>query len=291
MYQADQEVAAPAGLVEGTGNTEEDRNLWQEFLDWESWVPSVLAALAVLVIGWWVAKLITGITRRALNNRKLDPMLSGFLCHILYMGLMTIVIISALSQVGIQTTSFVAVLGAAGLAIGFALQGSLSNFAAGVMVIFFRPFQVGDYIAAGGTEGLVQEIMLFATVLKTRDNKRIIVPNSALTDGNIVNHTAEPTRRVDMVFGVSYSDDIPKAESILKSIVDGDGRILKDPEPDILCAELGDSSVNFYVRPWCNTDDYFDVLFHVTREVKLRFDAEGISIPFPQRDVHLHQVA
>ena len=267
-----------------------DPTLVDKLLDYGAWGPPLLAALAVLVIGWWITRLVTGIARRAMTSRQLDPMLTGFLAHMVYMVLMTLVIITALGQIGVKTTSFIAILGAAGLAIGFALQGSLSNFAAGVMVIFFRPFKVGDYIEAGGTEGLVEEIMIFATVLKTRDNKKIIVPNAALTDGNIVNHTAEPTRRIDMVFGISYSDDIPQAEGILRAILERDQRILDEPRPDVLCAELGDSSVNFYVRPWVKTEDYFDVLFHVTREVKMRFDAEGVSIPFPQRDVHLHQV-
>ncbi len=253
--------------------------------------PRVLAAVLVFIIGWWVAKLLTKLARRTMEARSIDAMLVGFLSHMVYMALMTLVVITAMGQLGVQMTSFIAVLGAAGLAVGFALQGSLSNFAAGVMIILFRPFKVGDYVEGGGTEGVVLEILIFATILRTRDNKRIVVPNAAMTDGNIVNHTAEDTRRVDMCFGISYADDIPKAEKVLKDILDAEARILKDPAPDILLAELADSSVNFYVRPWVKTDDYFDVLFHVTREVKLQFDAESISIPFPQRDVHLHQVA
>ena len=255
------------------------------------WAPMVLAAVVTLIIGWWISKMLVGILRRVMNNRKVDPMLTGFLCHIAYMGLLTVVVISALGQLGVETTSFVAVIGAAGLAIGFALQGSLANFASGVMIIFFRPFKVGDFIEGGGVSGLVQEILMFATVLKTRDNKRVIVPNSALTDGNITNYTAEPLRRVDMVFGISYSDEIPKAEEVLRGILADDERILSNPEPEVFMAGLGDSSVDFHVRPWVKTDDYFDVMFHVTREVKIRFDREDISIPFPQRDVHLHQVA
>ncbi|MHC4695766.1 MAG: mechanosensitive ion channel family protein [Planctomycetota bacterium] len=205
--------------------------------------------------------------------------------------LMTPVVISAVQKLGVPTTSFVAVVGAAGLAVGFALQGSLANFAAGVMVIIFRPFKAGDFVEAGGVSGAVEEVQIFATVLKTPDNKRVIVPNSAITGGTITNYSANETRRVDLVFGIGYGDDIKKAKDALEDILAQDERVLKDPTATIAVAELADNSVNLVVRPWVKTLDYWDVLFDVTEAVKQRFDAENISIPFPQRDLHLHQVA
>jgi small conductance mechanosensitive channel len=204
-------------------------------------------------------------------------------------GLITFVIISAAAQIGIQTASFVAVIGAVGLAIGFALQGSLSNLAAGVMLIIFKPVKVGDYIAGGDSEGIVESVGIFVTTLVTIDNKVVYVPNATLTGGNITNFTEKDTRRVDMVFGISYSDDIDKARASIDEVVSRNSKILKDPKPDILVSELGDSSVNFNVRPWVNTADYWHVYFDVHEQIKKKFDEQNISIPFPQRDVHLYQ--
>jgi small conductance mechanosensitive channel len=243
------------------------------------------------VIGRWIAKFIVRLVRKAMQSRQLDEILTRFICNILNMALLVAVVIAAMDQAGIQTTSFVAVLGAATLAIGFALQGSLSNFAAGVMIIIFRPFKVGDYVDAGGTAGIVEEVSVFATVFRTPDNKIVIVPNSSITGGNITNYSAKDTRRVDMVFGIGYGDDIAKAKGILERLVKEEERILADPEPQIAVAELADSSVNIVCRPWVKGGDYWPVFFDLTEKVKNEFDANDISIPFPQQDVHMHQVA
>jgi small conductance mechanosensitive channel len=221
----------------------------------------------------------------------MDETLAKFLVALTRITLLTLVIIAAITALGVEPVSFVAVLGAAGLAVGMALQGSLSNFAAGVMLIIFRPFNVGDYVEAGGSAGVVQEIRIFSTILNTPDNKKVILPNSTVTGGNIVNYSANDTRRVDMVFGIGYDDDIKAAKEILEQIVAADNRVLKDPAPKIAVSELADSSVNFVVRPWVKTEDYWNVYFDITEKVKLTFDEKGISIPFPQTDVHLHQVA
>jgi small conductance mechanosensitive channel len=250
--------------------------------------PSVVGALAILVIGYFVAKILTALVRRALNRAGVDETLVKFAGNIAQRGLMVMVVIAGLERLGVNTTSFAAVLAAAGLAVGLAFQDSLSNFASGVLVIVFRPFSVGDFVEAGGVSGTVEEVQIFTTVLKTPDNKRVIVGNSAVTAGSITNYSANTTRRVDMTFGIGYSDDIAKARRIIEAILDEDPRVLSDPEPAILVLELADSSVNFAVRPWCATGDYWGVYADVTEKLKLAFDAEGVSIPFPQNDVHLH---
>jgi small conductance mechanosensitive channel len=249
----------------------------------------VLGALATLIVGIWLAKWMAKIAGKVLNKRNVDPTLTKFAVSLVKVALIAFVIISAISQVGIETTSFVAVIGAAGLAVGFALQGSLSNFASGVMLIIFKPIKVGDYIEGGGGAGSVESIGIFVTTLTTPDNKVIYIPNSTLTGSNIVNYSAKDKRRIDMVFGIGYSDDIDKAKSVINSILDGDSRILKDPAPQIVVAELADSSVNFNVRPWVSSADYWDVYFKVTEQIKKKFDEQNISIPFPQRDVHMFQ--
>ena len=238
-----------------------------------------------------MARSLTGFAARAMTSAKVDGMLIGFLRNIIFAALMVFVVLAALNQLGIQTASFIAIVGAAGLAIGLALQGSLSNFAAGVMMIIFRPFKVGDYVEAGGTAGVVEEIMLFTTRLKTGDNREIWVPNNAITGGNIVNYSARTTRRVDMTVGVSYADDLKHVRSVIEEVLANDPRVLKDPAPVVAVAELADSSINFVVRPWVNAGDYWDVKFDFNETIKNRFDAEGISIPFPQQDVHMHEVA
>ncbi len=249
----------------------------------------ILTALVILIIGRWIARFFGRLVQRLMEKRDVDPTLTGFVGSLTYYMLFTFVVLAALSQLGIQTTSFIAVIGAAGLAVGLALQGSLANFAAGFMLIFFRPFRVGDYIEGAGVAGTVENIQIFTTQLKTPDNKTIIIPNAKLTDDNIVNWSATGTRRVDMVFGIGYEDDIDKAKSIMQEVLAGDERILKNPPPQIALSELADSSVNFVVRPWVNTGDYWGVYFDVTETIKKRFDAAGVSIPFPQRDVHLYQ--
>ena len=199
------------------------------------------------------------------------------------------VVLAAISKLGIQTTGLIAILGAAGLAVGLALQGSLSNFAAGVLIIIFRPFKIGDVIDAGGALGVVEEIGILVTEMKSPDNKKIIVPNSGIMSGNITNITAKDTRRCDMTFGVGYGDDLDKTQNILMEMLKADERVLEDPAPMVVVSELGDSSVNFAVRPWVKKEDYWGVFFDMQKAVKQRFDKEGISIPFPQRDVHLFQ--
>ena len=248
----------------------------------------VIAAIAVFIIGRWVARAVTNLVKKIMGKRKIDPTLISFTANLAYIGLLVFVIIAALGQLGIQTTSFIMVLGAAGLAIGLALQGSLSNFAAGFLMIIFRPITIGDYIEGAGVAGTVEDIQLFTTTLKTPDNKTVIVPNAGLTSGNIVNWTVKGTRRVDMVMGIGYDDDIDKAKKVMADVVAADERVLKEPAPLIALVELADSSVNFVVRPWVKADDYWTVKFEITEKIKKAFDAEGINIPYPQQDVHLY---
>lgn len=251
----------------------------------------ILGAIAILTGGWVGAKIARAVVRKMMYKAKLDPTLVGFLSNLAYFLLTAVVFIAALGTAGVETGSLVAVVGAAGLAVGFALQGSLSNFAAGLMIIFFRPFRVGDVVEGAGATGEVEEIQVFATLLKTGDNKRIVIPNSALTGGNIVNYSANPDRRVDLVFGIGYGDDIDKAKGIVRRILEAHPLVLKDRAPEVVVGQLADSSVNLYVRPWARNTDYWQVLFEVTESVKKAFDGQGVTIPFPQRDVHLHQVA
>lgn len=249
----------------------------------------VVGAIAILVIGWFAAKGVRALIRRMLRRANVDATLVSFVASLCYVGIMAFVIIAALGKLGVETASFVVVLGAAGLAIGLALQGSLANFAAGVLMIIFRPFKAGDYIEGGGVAGVVKEIGIFTTELRSPDNRKIIVPNGKMMGDNIVNYTAEDMRRIDLTAGVSYSDDLDKVRKVLEEILAKDGRVLKDPAPTIGVLELGDSSVNFAVRPWVKTSDYWDVYFATQESIKKRFDAAGISIPFPQQDVHLHK--
>jgi small conductance mechanosensitive channel len=249
----------------------------------------VIAAIVIFVVGRWAAKLIEKLIVRIMNKRKIDPAIVSFTESLAYVLLMTFIVIAALAQLGIQTTSFIAVIGAAGLAIGLALQGSLANFAAGFLMLIFKPFKVGDYVDGGGASGTVEKIQIFTTQLKTVDNKVIIIPNSKMMGDNIVNYSAKDMRRVDMLFGVSYRDDLDKVRTILRDIMDGDARVLKDPEVMIVVKALADSSVNFEVRAWVKTADYWGFYFDSMIAVKKRFDSEGVSIPFPQRDVHVYE--
>ena len=249
----------------------------------------VIAAIAILIIGRLVAKGFRSFFEKILTGRDVDPMITNFVGNLTYVLLLVFFVLAALGQLGVQTTSFVAVIGAAGLAIGLALQGSLSNFAAGFLMIIFRPFKVGDFIEGAGTSGTVEHIQIFTTQLKTPDNKTVIIPNAALTADNIVNWSTKGTRRVDMVAGIGYDDDIDKARQVLADIIAEDNRILKDPAPLIAVNELADSSVNFVVRPWVNAADYWGVYFDVTEKIKKRFDEAGLNIPYPQQDVHVYQ--
>jgi len=247
----------------------------------------LIAAVLILLIGKWISRKISNLLVKVLEKNNVDVTLVGFLSNITYYALMIGVVIAAAGQLGINTTSFLTIVGAAGLAVGLALKDSLSNFAAGVMLILFRPFRVGDVVNAGGMTGKVEKITIFNTILNTPDNQRLIIPNGSVTSGVITNITANPTRRVDLVIGIGYDDDIKKAKQTLDQIVTADQRILQDPSPTIAVSELADSSVNFVVRPWVKTEDYWNVYFDLTEEIKLVFDQEGINIPYPQQDVHL----
>ncbi|OKY75340.1 MAG: mechanosensitive ion channel protein [Desulfobulbaceae bacterium DB1] len=252
---------------------------------------NILAALIIYIIGRLTAKFLQGFAEKLMTKGKVDPTLIHFVGNLAYIGMLTFVILAALNQLGIQTTSFIAVLGAAGLAVGLALQGSLSNFAAGVLLILFHPFKKGDFIEAAGTAGTVEEIQIFTTMLATPDNKAIIVPNSKIIGDNIVNITSKPTRRVDFVFCVGYGDDIDKVKEVIEQVLVEDERIMQDQEIFIGVAALADSSVNFAVRVWVKSSDYWPVFFDTNERMKKRFDAEGVSIPFPQRNVHVYEAA
>lgn len=250
----------------------------------------VIVALLIFVIGKWGAKKLSKVAKNVMTGRKVDAALVNFISGMVYYALFVFVVIAVLGQIGIQTASFVAIVGAAGLAIGLAMQGSLSNFAAGVLIILFKPFKIGDFVEMAGTAGVVENIMIFTTEMKTGDNKKIIVPNSSILGGVITNYSANETRRVDLIIGVGYRDDIDKAKRVLEEILNADERILKDPAPLIAVSELANSSVNFAVRPWVERADYWAVYFALNEAVKKRFDQEGISIPYPQQDVHLYEV-
>jgi len=250
---------------------------------------SLVIAVLIFVIGKWLAKKLTSIVKKGMVKSKMDETLVSFAGNFVFIILMVCVILGSLNSLGINTTSFVAILGAAGLAVGLALQGSLANFASGVLIIMFRPFKVGDAIDAAGKFGIVEQISIFTTNMRTPDNKGIIIPNGQITGGPITNFSAKETRRIDFVFGVSYDDDLLKVKKVLKEILDADERILKDPEPTIGLLEMADSSINFACRPWVKSADYWNVFFDIQEKVKLRFDEENISIPFPQRDLHIFQ--
>ena len=252
---------------------------------------NLVTAILIFYIGRFVASLLVKGLRTVLQKQEVDKTLETFVCNLVRMVLLVFVVIAAISALGIQTASFIAVLGAAGLAVGLALQGSLSNFAAGVLIVLFRPYKVGDWVEAAGISGSVEEVQILTTVLKTGDNKRVIVPNSQIMDAIITNYSANDTRRVDMVVGVSYDDDLDKVRATLENLVAAEDRILDEPACTIAVSELADSSVNFVLRPWVATSDYWGVKFDLTEAIKKRFDQEGISFPFPQQDVHLYNAS
>ena len=255
------------------------------------WGINIVLALAIFVIGKYIARMLTSVSKKVMTKAKVDSILVNFIGSIINTVLLLFVVVASLDQLGVDTTSLIALIGAAGLAIGLALQGSLQNLASGVMLIVFRPFNDGDLVETAGVLGVVETIGIFTTTMRTGDNREIIIPNGEIFGGTITNFSKRSTRRVDMVFGIGYDDDIKKAKDILTRILEEDERILRDPAPLVAVAELADSSVNFNVRPWCKTEDYWNVYFDIHEKVKLTFDAEGISIPYPQMDIHQDKAA
>jgi len=254
------------------------------------WAINITMALIIFVVGKFAISMISSLIRKLMSKAGLDNILVDFVSSIIKTILLLFVVIASLNQLGVDTTSLIALVGAAGLAIGLSLQGTLQNLAAGVMLIIFRPFKDSDLIEAAGVLGVVEKISIFSTVMRTGDNREIIVPNGSIYGGTITNYSARETRRVDMVFGIGYNDDIRKAKDIIKGILDADERVLTDPEPLVAVGELADSSVNFNVRPWCKSGDYWGVYFDAHENIKLAFDEAGISIPYPQMDVHMDKV-
>lgn len=246
-------------------------------------------ALAIFLVGKYVVRLVVKAISNVMKRQQVDPTLETFICNLVRMTMLVVVIIAAIGALGVETTSFIAIFGAAGLAVGLALQGSLSNFASGVLIVLFQPYKVGDFIEAAGIAGSVEQVQILTTILKTGDNKQIIVPNSQIMNSIITNYSANDTRRVDMVVGVSYEDDLDKVRKTLEELVAAEDRILPEPAVTIAVSALADSSVNFVVRPWVKSGDYWGVTFDLTEAIKKRFDKEGISFPFPQQDVHLYQ--
>jgi len=251
------------------------------------YLPKLALAVATLIVGLWAIVILVKITRKAMEKSSLDQTLIPFLCNLLSWGLKAMLVISVASMIGIATTSFVAILGAAGLAVGLALQGSLANFAGGVLILIFKPYSVGDLIEAQGHLGVVKEVQIFNTILLTPTNKRVIIPNGVLSNGSVTNFSAEGSLRVDLTIGIAYKSDVPKAKELLLKMMQDNPQVLKDPTPMVAVSELADSSVKLAVRPWCSVADYWDVYFGTTEKAKEVLEANKISIPFPQRDVHL----
>jgi len=264
--------------------------LWEKLNDVViTFGPRLIGAIITLIIGWWIIGIIQRSVRKNFEKREMEPSLRGFLNSIIGILLKILLLISVIGMIGVQMTSFIAILGAAGLAVGMALSGTLQNFAGGVIILLFKPFKVGDYIEAQGHAGSVNEIQIFNTILKTPDNKTIIIPNGGLSTGSMINYSTEPRRRVDFVFGIGYGDDVDKAKQVLKKLIDEDERILQEPAPFIAVKELGDSSVDLVVRAWAESSHYWGIYFDMHEKVYKSFDKEGLNIPFPQMDVHVHK--
>jgi small conductance mechanosensitive channel len=251
------------------------------------WGTKIVMAVLVFIIGRWIAKLLTKALQSVMTKGKVDQMLVNFLGNITYSALLAVVVLAALEKLGVNTTSALAILGAAGLAVGLALKDSLTSFAAGVMLIIFRPFKLGDFVEAGGIAGVVEEIRIFHTVLKTGDNREVTMPNAQIYSGTIVNYSARETRRIDLVIGIGYDDDIKKARDLINRVLEADATVLKDPAPTVMLLELGASSVDFAVRPWVKSGDYWTTRAAILEAIKTTFDKEGVSIPYPQQDIHL----
>ena len=252
------------------------------------WGIKIVSALVIFIIGRMLAKWLTGIIRKVMSKSGMDVALVKFLGGIIYTVLLVAVILAAIDTLGVNVTSLLAILGAAGLAVGLALKDSLSNFAAGVMIMIFRPFKIGDFVTVGGVSGVIDEIGLFCVLMHTGDNQRIIIPNSSVYGGTITNTSALPTRRIDLVIGIGYDDNIGTAKQIIESVIKADDRVLEDPAPTIAVSELADSSVNLVVRPWVKSEDYWAVRFDLTENLKVKLEEGGISIPYPQRDMHVY---
>lgn len=293
LAQAEAPTNTPAGPLSRIASSAIDWIVEHTSASWiteqaATYGPNLLGAIAVFVIGRWIARIVTNAMIRAAKKARVDETLVGFLSNLIYMLLLTAVSISALKQLGVDPTSLTAVLAAAGFAVGMALQGSLGNLAAGVMLVFFKPFRVGDVVEVCGNRGTVVEIQIFNTILLTLDNVRIIVPNGKITEGTIQNYSAERERRIDLIIGCGYNDDLKAVKTTLTELVTSHPQVLKAPEPTVAVGELGNSSVNFVVRPWVLSKDYWEVRFDLTEQVKLAFDENGFTIPFPSQDLFLH---
>jgi len=265
---------------------------YQQYLDLAiTWGVKILGAIAIYIIGKWIVKIITNFVKKLLEKSNTDVTLVKFLGNLTYFGLLILVIIAALGTLGVDTTSFAAIIAGAGLAVGMALKDNISNFGAGVLILFLKPFKVGDFVEAGGTSGVIEEIGIFNTIMKTGDNKIILVPNNNIIGNNITNYSKEKLRRIDLVIGVGYEDDLKLVKSTLQDILNNHPKVLKDPAPAVALAELADSSVNFNVRPWVKSEDYWGVRSELLEIIKETFDEKGINIPYPQMDVHIDKKA
>ena len=271
-----------------------NKELLQEIMNYAIEITSnfglkLLTALIVVIVGRQLVKILLKVIKVALEKANTEETVRIFVANLLNTVFTVIIFVAAINQLGVETTSIIALLGAAGLAIGLALQGSLANFASGILIVIFRPYKVGDYIEAGTNAGTVKDIQIFSTVLRTPDNKTIVVPNGSIMDGSITNYSEQPTRRIDIIASCSYEDDLDKVKQVLKTILDSEDRILTEPKPQIAVSELAESSVNFIVRPWVNSSDYLPVMYSLLEQIKKTFDQEGISIPYPQSDIHIHE--
>jgi small conductance mechanosensitive channel len=279
-------AGAPAGIQNFSFRTAQDV-MTQIFTYLATYGLQIVAAVLILLVGRWVAKLVSGLLAKGLAKAKMDPTLIPFVENLSYTALLVFVVIAALARLGVQTASMIAVLGAAGLAVGLALQGSLANFASGVLLLVFKPFRVGDFVEISGVKGTVQAIHVFNTVLNAPDNVRIIIPNGQVTGGNILNYTTNGTRRIDLVVSVSYDDDLRKARRVIESVLAAEPRILPEPAPLVAVSEMADSSMDFVVRPWVKTDDYWPVRFDLTEKLKVTLEEHGLTIPFTQQEIYI----
>ncbi len=267
-------------------------NIYQQYFNLGiTWGVKILGAIVIFIIGKWISKILTNLLKKGLKKSKIDITLIKFLGNLIYFGLLVLVIITALGTLGVNTTSFTAIIAAVGFAVGMALKENVSNFGAGVLILFLKPFKVGDLVDAGGASGSVEEIGIFNTVIKSGDNVITIVPNSNIIGKNITNYSSKPIRRIDLVIGVGYEDDLKLVKKTLEEIIFSDKRILKEPFPTIALSELAESSVNFNVRPWVKSEDYWNIRSNLLEKIKLTFDEKGINIPYPQMDIHIEKAS